>query len=126
MGIAGLCAQQLLDRIRLVARLVSSLQGQGGQAYDQASATQAAAVKGQLMLASSSLGQTTEISEELSKIPWQPPQHRAVVLQTLAASPALIGPAAYSCSTQTCRRPLLILSERNMMMLYPMSRSAPL
>ena len=66
-------AQQLLDRIRLVARLVSSLQGQGGQAYAQASAAQAAVVKGQLMLASLSLEQTTEISEELSKIPCQSP-----------------------------------------------------
>ena len=88
-------AQQLLDRIRLVARLVSSLQGQGGQAYAQASATHAAVVKGQLMLPSLSLEQTTEISEELSKIPWQPPQHRDDVLLALSAGPAGGGPGLY-------------------------------
>ena len=48
------------------------------------------------MLASLSLEQTTELSEELSKIHWQSLQHRDDVLLALSAGPAGSGPTVSS------------------------------
>ena len=51
----------------------------------------------QLMRARLSLEQTTEISEELIKIPWKSLKHRDDVLLALAAEPAGNGPTMSSC-----------------------------
>ena len=97
-------ATGLGDRIRLVARLLTSLQRQGGDAYVRASALQAAAVKGQLSQASLSLEQTTEVVEALAEVPWQCKQHADDVLAALASGPAVVTSA--NSSPASARRPL--------------------
>jgi len=89
-------AAPLLDRLRLVGRLLTALKGPGGEAYARASAAQAAAMKGQVLQASLSLEQTTEAVEELGKIPWQCSQHGDEVLAAFSAGLAGADPAGYT------------------------------
>ena len=87
-------AEQLLDRIRLVGRLLTALQGQGGDAYARASANQASTLKGQLLQTSLTLERTTDVVEELGRIPWQCSAHRDEVLVALSSGPSASQPAS--------------------------------
>ena len=81
--------QEVRDRISLVARLLTSLQGHGA-AYSRASDEQSIVLAQKLSSRKLSLEEATELAEAVSRIPWQDSSHRETVQASLVSDVAVV------------------------------------
>ena len=81
--------QEFRDRISLVARLLTSLQGHGA-AYSRASDEQSIVLAQKLSSRKLSLEEATELAEAVSRIPWQDSSHRETVQASLVSDVAVV------------------------------------